>query len=98
MWPEKEWLRDTAPGGTERLDLPPLLDGANCRAVLRSAQLTQPPLAHNVRQLRSELSGESKKGVTASLPTLLPVERALYRLCPEDEVLERKVNLATCCV
>ena len=27
-----------------------------------------------------------------------PSERALYRLSPEDEVLERKVNLSTCSI
>ena len=94
-----EWARDTSSSECEARVLPPLMDGRNCRPVLRSAQLDAPLTYGVIIQLRSEMAGKDlRQGAMKSAPSLEPTERELYRLHPLDDVLERKVSLSTCSI
>ena len=96
---KEEWAKDTGSNEQEARTLPPLMDGRNCRPVLRSAQLDAFQTYGVIVQLRSELTGKDmRQGPTKAVPPLKPTERELYRLNPLDDVLERKVSLAACCI
>ena len=92
-----EWEKDTT-GGPENVSLPPKMDGMNCRFALRAAQLLHPPDAAIIREMRSELSGKPSASKLEGGSCLKPGERAMYRLHPQDDVLEYKVLLAGCCL
>jgi len=70
----------------------------NCRFALRAAQLLYPPDAAVVREMRSELGGKPSASKLEGGSSLKPGERAMYRLHPQDDVLEYKVLLAGCCL
>ena len=53
---KEDWQRDTQSGVTLSPGLPPLMDGRNCRPLLRAAQLRSTTLYGIIIQLRSELS------------------------------------------
>ena len=92
-----DWHKDTGGDEVGTRELPPLMDGSNCRAALLMAQCSQPSLYDIIMQIRSELGGkELRKSVGALSPTMKPAEREQYRLSPEDEVLEGRVILAAC--
>ena len=96
---KEEWAKDMGSDEQGTRGLPPLMDGQNCRPVLRSAQLDAFQTYGIIVQLRSELSGKDmRQGATKAVPSLKPTERELYRLNRLDEVLERKVSLAACCI
>jgi hypothetical protein len=82
-----EWEEDTT-SGSENVSLPPKMDDLNCRFALRAAQLFYPPDAAMVREMRSELSGKPSASKLEGGSSLKPGERAMYRLHPQDEVLE----------
>ena len=95
------WTKDDS-GEDKRIELPPLMDGVNCRAVLAKAQLEDLHARTIIYQKRKELDPEyyRKCGISTknSGPQLRPIELAQYRLAPADEVLEKKVLLANCCL
>ena len=97
---KEAWASDTA-GGEELLSLPPLLDSANARLTLGLAQHADPRCEAIIWQKRKELDPKmpAKKGLKpGAASTLGSVEALEYRLAPEDELLERKVLLASCCL
>ena len=55
---KSDWVKDTISSESEARTLPPLMDGRNCRPVLRSAQLDTSPTYGVIVQLRSELGGK----------------------------------------
>ena len=96
---KKDWAKDTSSPETEVRALPPLMDGRNCRPVLRTSQLDFSYTYGVIVQLRSELGGKDlRQGATKMMPPLKPAERELYRLNPLDDVLERRVSLAVCSI
>ena len=87
----KTWLKEFREP-VEPTAWPAMLDGVNCRAALRNAQLRDPPLAAIVEQRRALLSPPSTADVKPGM--LRSKELEEYRLNPLDNVLERRVYLA----
>ena len=56
---KSEWVKDTKGGAAEVVPLPPLMDGLNCRAALRKAQLEFPSSASIILQKRAEFGSKS---------------------------------------
>ena len=88
---QKSWLKEFREP-IEPTAWPALLDGVNCRAALRNAQLRDPPLAAIVEQRRALLSAPSTVDMKPGM--LKSKELEEYRLSPLDNVLERRMYLA----
>ena len=88
---QKSWLKEFR-DPIEPTAWPALLDGVNCRAALRNAQLRDPPLAAIVEQLRALLSAPSTVDMKPGM--LKSKELEEYRLSPLDNVLKRRMYFA----
>ena len=88
---EKSWQKEFREP-IEPAARPALLDGVNCRAALGNAQFRDPSLAASVKQLRAMLSAPSTVETKPGMLRAQEIEE--YRLCPLDNVLERRVFLA----
>ena len=83
------------------IPFPPLIDGTNVRRALGAAQLADPSCSAAIWQKRQALDPTFSKraGLQRTAVFLVkPVEAAEYRLSPDDDLLERQVTLAPCCL
>jgi hypothetical protein len=82
-----EWKKDTD-GPKELQELPPLMDGSNCRFAVHRSQMECPSVKAIIDQVRG-----------LPVPKLVkPIEAMSCRLSPVDDVLERKVVLSGVCL